>query len=378
MMNQSTLYVFLGISGFVLMFVALFYPRKKEKEEQAKSDLATLLEQLDWPGVRRFIFKELRGWIALTVLATAFLIVCIVKNYRVIFAVSIVAVFYYRLYKYIRLLMLVKLNMQKTADYRDVTAHSETMLNDFTTFIDCPYTILSAKTAGEEIMKTYMQCLERGRKEGFWPLLIYVRQENLEAMLTQMKAANGDIERVRTYRNEMMNYPLPDAKVLFNQWLNECINVNKHMGKDWLKELMGEPTEVELSTTFLIDDTFEGRLLLCEVPVKEPWQLLAWCPMDIVSPAISATQNMAVAKYLYEHYKVIPAFLDYQLIDFLPQEPIPDDEIEPLALNLFSYCPDWIYQDFFNLANGKQMIKDAKVWTMLWSVEPIEPYGNST
>jgi len=30
------------------------------------------------------------------------------------------------------------------------------------------------------------------------------------------------------------------------------------------------------------------------------------------------------------------------------------------------------------LANGKQMIKDAKVWTMLWSVEPIEPYGNST
>lgn len=61
MMNQSTLYVFLGISGFILMFVALFYPRKKEKEEQAKSDLATLLEQLDWPGVRRFIFKELRG-----------------------------------------------------------------------------------------------------------------------------------------------------------------------------------------------------------------------------------------------------------------------------------------------------------------------------
>ena len=47
MMNQSTLYVFLGISGFILMFVALFYPRKKEKEEQAKSDLATLLEQLD-------------------------------------------------------------------------------------------------------------------------------------------------------------------------------------------------------------------------------------------------------------------------------------------------------------------------------------------
>ena len=37
-MNQSTLYVFLAISGFVLMFVALFYPRKKEKEEQAKSD----------------------------------------------------------------------------------------------------------------------------------------------------------------------------------------------------------------------------------------------------------------------------------------------------------------------------------------------------
>ena len=141
---------------------------------------------------------------------------------------------------------------------------------------------------------------------------------------------------------------------------------------------MGEPTEVELSTTFLIDDTFEGRLLLCEVPVKEPWQLLAWCPINIVSPAISATQNMAVAKYLYERHKVIPAFIDYQLIDFLPQEPIPDDEIEPLALNLFSYCPDWIYQDFFNLANGKQMIKDAKVWTMLWSVEPIEPYGNST
>ena len=73
MINQSTLYVFLGISGFILMFVALFYLRKKEKEEQAKSDLATLLEQLDWPGVRRFIFKELRGWIALTVLATAFL-----------------------------------------------------------------------------------------------------------------------------------------------------------------------------------------------------------------------------------------------------------------------------------------------------------------
>ena len=93
MMNQSTLYVFLAISGFILMFVALFYPRKKEKEEQAKSDLATLLEQLDWPGVRRFIFKELRGWIALAVLATAFLIGWILQHYRVIFAVTIVAVF---------------------------------------------------------------------------------------------------------------------------------------------------------------------------------------------------------------------------------------------------------------------------------------------
>ena len=83
---------------------------------------------------------------------------------------------------------------------------------------------------------------------------------------------------------------------------------------------------------------------------------------------------MAVAKYLYEHHRVIPAFIDYQLIDFLPQEPIPDDEIEPLALNLFSYCPDWIYQDFFNLANGKQMIKDGKIWTMLWS--EMMPYDD--
>jgi len=55
------------------------------------------------------------------------------------------------------------------------------------------------------------------------------------------------------------------------------------------------------------------------------------------------------------------------LIDFIPLEPIPGNEIEQLTLDLFSYCPDWIYQDFFNLSNGKKMIKDGKIWSMLWS-----------
>lgn len=373
-MDTLDILFFSGTIVFFLVVVVLLYQRKKRKEAQIELDFATLVERQDWQGVRRILRKQLWEWGILSVLVTIGLAYCITINYRVLFALISAGFIYYYLYQEVKLYITIYRSEKQAKEYREITSNSDKLLTDFKNFMDCRCTMLSAKTDGEEIMKTFMQTLERGRKEGFWPLLIYVRAENLSGMVTQMNMKNGGMNDLRAYREKMLNFPLPNARKLFDQWLNECISANKDCGKDWQKEIIGEPTEVELDTTFLIDDSFDGHLLLAEVPVKEPWQLLTWCPCEVLNPPISATQNTAVAKYLYEHYKVIPAFMDYQLIDFIPLEPIPENEVEQLTLDLFSYCPDWIYQDFFNLSNGKKMIKDGKIWTMLWS--EMMPYDD--
>ena len=366
-MATSDILFFSGIIVLSLLIIALLYQRKKWKEAQIELDLSTLVERQDWQGVRRILRKQLWEWGTLSVLVTIGLAYCITINYRVLFVLISAGFIYYHLYQDVKLYITICHSEKQTKEYREITSDSDKLLADFKDFMDCPCTMLSAEADGEDMMKIFMQTLERGRKEGFWPLLIYVRTENLSGMVAQMKIKNEDRNDLRAYRKKMLNYPLPDARKLFDRWLNECISANKDSSKDWQKEIIGEPTEVELGTTFLIDNSFDGRLLLAEVPVKEPWQLLTWCPCEVLNPPISATQNTAVAKYLYEHYKVIPAFIDYQLIDFIPLEPIPGNEIEQLTLDLFSYCPDWIYQDFFNLSNGKKMSKEGKIWSMLWS-----------
>ncbi len=244
------------------------------------------------------------------------------------------------------------------------------MVEEFKKVIDCPYRYYD-NGASDELLKDFNESLERGKREGFIPIIIYVNDSML--MDIEYNDESNDkidideivIEKIRTMRKELIdNASSYEGK----RWLDEMLKEYQEDSEHYQK-ILGVPSDKGDEIHKLNPE--EKHILLAEVPVSEPWQLFAWFPFSYYNNCPDNKTLANVGKYWFEQYGAVPTFIAHNMLGMTVPQPVSDAQSLNLAKEQCAFCLDivedtemqTIQQTIHALADS---LRKSTVWNFRW------------
>jgi hypothetical protein len=230
----------------------------------------------------------------------------------------------------------------------------------FKKVIDCPYRYYDT-VSSDKLLKDYNESLERGKIEGFIPIIIDVN----DALLMDIEFNHKYIEKIRTMRKELIdNASSYEGK----RWLDETLKEYQEDSEHYQK-ILGMPSDKGYEIQKLALE--EKYVLLAEVPVSEPWQLLAWFPFSYYNDCPDNKTLANVGKYWFEQYGAVPAFIGHNMLWMTVPRPVSDAQSLNLAKEQYAFCPNrfevsyiqTILQTIHALADS---LRKSTVWKFRW------------
>jgi len=230
----------------------------------------------------------------------------------------------------------------------------------FKKVIDCPYRYYDT-VSSDKLLKDYNESLERGKIEGFIPIIIDVN----DALLMDIEFNHKYIEKIRTMRKELIdNASSYEGK----RWLDETLKEYQEDSEHYQK-ILGIPSDKGYEIQKLALE--EKYVLLAEVPVSEPWQLLAWFPFSYYNDCPYNKTLANVGKYWFEQYGAVPAFIGHNMLWMTVPRPVSDAQSLNLAKEQYAFCPNrfevsyiqTILQTIHALADS---LRKSTVWKFRW------------
>ena len=230
----------------------------------------------------------------------------------------------------------------------------------FKKVIDCPYRYYDT-VSSDKLLKDYNESLERGKIEGFIPIIIDVN----DALLMDIEFNHKYIEKIRTMRKELIdNASSYEGK----RWLDETLKEYQEDSEHYQK-ILGIPSDKGYEIQKLALE--EKYVLLAEVPVSEPWQLLAWFPFSYYNDCPDNKTLANVGKYWFEQYGAVPAFIGHNMLWMTVPQPVSDAQSLNLAKEQYAFCPNrfevsyiqTILQTIHALADS---LRKSTVWKFRW------------
>ena len=230
----------------------------------------------------------------------------------------------------------------------------------FKKVIDCPNRYYDT-VSSDKLLKDYNESLERGKIEGFIPIIIDVN----DALLMDIEFNHKYIEKIRTMRKELIdNASSYEGK----RWLDETLKEYQEDSEHYQK-ILGIPSDKGYEIQKLALE--EKYVLLAEVPVSEPWQLLAWFPFSYYNDCPDNKTLANVGKYWFEQYGAVPAFIGHNMLWMTVPRPVSDAQSLNLAKEQYAFCPNrfevsyiqTILQTIHALADS---LRKSTVWKFRW------------
>ena len=230
----------------------------------------------------------------------------------------------------------------------------------FKKVIDCPYRYYDT-VSSDKLLKDYNESLERGKIEGFIPIIIDVN----DALLMDIEFNHKYIEKIRTMRKELIaNASSYEGK----RWLDETLKEYQEDSEHYQK-ILGIPSDKGYEIQKLPLE--EKYVLLAEVPVSEPWQLLAWFPFSYYNDCPDKKALVNVGKYWFEQHGAVPAFITHDTLEMTVPQPVSDTQSLNLAKEQYAFCPNrfevsyiqTILQTIHALADS---LRKSTVWKFRW------------
>lgn len=230
----------------------------------------------------------------------------------------------------------------------------------FKKVIDCPYRYYDT-VSSDKLLKDYNESLERGKIEGFIPIIIDVN----DALLMDIEFNHKYIEKIRTMRKELIdNASSYEGK----RWLDETLKEYQEDSEHYQK-ILGIPSDKGYEIQKLVLE--EKYVLLAEVPVSEPWQLFAWFPFSYYNNCPDNKTLANVGKYWFEQYGAVPAFIGHNMLWMTVPRPVSDAQSLNLAKEQYAFCPNrfevsyiqTILQTIHALADS---LRKSTVWKFRW------------
>ncbi len=252
-------------------------------------------------------------------------------------------------------------------------AQHEALIEKMRFLADCPSTYI-APTKSEDVSNMFAEARQRGQKEGFIPILLYVDEYLYSSILTNLginEDEDVDIDKIRAKRKELIsNASSEEGKKWLDNRLQEIKNSiqEEKDSQNTIKQLWGEPTNEASSqlTLFAFDEETTKHLLLAEVPVTEAWQLLAWFPFGDWNDCPPCEDIINISKYWYDTYNAIPACLSCDSIEITVDKPIDEELSLALAEKQYAFCPDVVEQGLETIQALADYLRKSTVWFFWW------------
>lgn len=239
----------------------------------------------------------------------------------------------------------------------------------------CCHTTFYDSTDPVRIEEAYKEAVERGEREGFFPVLLVLVDNIKDIILHQFGVKDGkngiDMEKVQMRRQELM-YSTESGKDWLDVRLRELQKGFKTESPDFYRmDVLGEYTNNgtgQKSFSSIINYQTERTypLLLAEVPVKQPWQILAWFPNGGGSNRPKAEHLVSVAKYWYEKYGAVPAVICDGILEFAVPQPVSEEESLPLAEEHYAFCTDIVDENLGTINALADVLRKSTVW-LFWT-----------
>lgn len=231
--------------------------------------------------------------------------------------------------------------------------------------VDCPHQVFVQGSSAEAVNEAYLEAAARGREEGFVPILVQ-SDETLAEWLGIM--SDESYSREAILRQEKM-----DAEALLKEWYDDNMEMDEDgsWGEEELSEEMPEEAEVLDCLTSFVGYSGDGieETILFEIPVQNPWEVIAWMPMGGWNECPAASEMMEVCRYWYEKYGAVPAAFSHDTLEFMLDRPVDDEETAyQLAREHYAFCPDRVDQGTATgtIREVAECIRLSRVWFFWW------------
>lgn len=353
--------VFIGIASFVVL-----YHYKRRAEKKMGTDIDALVEADDWRGVCRILRRQLLIWGGIFVLLTVHLVLRIIEGEQYYTAVAVMLFIAWRVVKLAKLYR-ISLDNAKVIEEQQEPVYHEPLCKETCEMVeaileDCRFTYVDKKATVEELQDLWRKAQERGRREGFCPVLLEMSDPLMDSL---MGSISGETKAdFIEWRQQMKGKPIADGKAFLAKRLeDEHQSVVQDYGEaHWHETVVGTDLHYDATNGFYFNT---DTIMLVEVPVKNPWEIFLYIPVGGWNECPEAEDHMAVAKYWYETYGATVAYISCDVIGYTVPQPVTGDTMK-LAEEQFAYCPDAVYQGYDNLATLAAAMKDSTVWHFWW------------
>ena len=234
--------------------------------------------------------------------------------------------------------------------------------------VNCPHQVFAAGGSPDIVNEAYQEALVRGRKEGFVPILVQSDDTMAEWL--------GILEDESYSKEDILQQEKMDGGALLKEWYGdntEMYGEEETWEGELPEEMLEELEEVEEidSLTSFVSFSRDGieETILFEIPVKNPWEVIAWMPMGGWNECPAAPEMMEVCRYWNEKYGAIPAAFSHDTLEFILEEPVADEETAyELAKEHYAFCPDRVDQGTATgtIKEVAECIRVSKVWYFWW------------
>ena len=236
-----------------------------------------------------------------------------------------------------------------------------------TELLGCDFEYFSAAAGGRAIYRRYKMLARQGESGGYVPLVVYVTETLLEALLDNL--AGAGVQSCVAYRDKL----LPKA---------ESINAIALL-QTRFSAGVAEQEPSRLLGGFVNVRTIEGEQKLCvscrnnarevliaKFPARAPWELPLLLPMGGFNDCPLPWEQAAVFRFWHESYGAVPVVAGYDVWELrVTRPPMQLVEAEQLALQQFAFDYDLVLEagkDADSIRALASHLREAKAWYFWW------------
>ena len=262
-----------------------------------------------------------------------------------------------------------KKNKEKAGKPAGGEASYKPITQDIIHKVKCPYQVFGEECTIEEVNDAYQKASQRGKQDGFVPVLVTC-DDTFAEWLEILEDENYSVEDM--LKEECSN----GAELLeeyYQQWMEdfeEDTTMDEELDlQEFMGELEGGDEILHLSSFMKYTGQGIEETILFEIPVKEPWKVIAYLPMGGWNECPQAKDMMAICRIWYEKYGAVPAVITHDTLEFVVEKSVEtEEEAWELAKEHYSFCPDRVDQGTASGTLGEvaDSLRKSKVWYFWW------------
>ena len=214
------------------------------------------------------------------------------------------------------------------------------------------------------LMKAYSSALERGKREGFTPVII-ICDDTLTEWLTEIVCEDKPLRQLRA---ELLSQPSEGGKELFDELRqsrledNECDDISE---EELIGEFGGGEPMLSFSGYTSYRDGSVEEVILAEIPTAKPYEVFAWVPFGGWNECPEPADMIKAARYWYEKHGAIPAVIGHDTLE-LTAKPLDRDTAMAVAMEQYALCPDIVDQGVGTVGALAHSLSQSAVWFFWW------------